>query len=138
MANVGRKNRLQPRPHRIGARVECAMDAQVVGLTAEIEVAEDARKVMLVVHTGQRPFVAIRRAIVTFEAFVICPHRASRVLGRKFGSAPFGQQLMESWAIEPRRIVIYQARDVAFLPMLFERMEEVAGPSGAALEEAER
>src|SRR5271156_4148366 len=76
VADVGRENRLQPRSHRIGARVKRAMHAQVIGLATEIEVAEDSREVVLLANSSQRPFVAIRRTIVTFEAFVICPHRA--------------------------------------------------------------
>src|SRR6202167_6332585 len=138
MADVGRKNRLQPSTHWIGARVERAMDAQVISLAAEVEVAENSREVVLLAHSGQRPFVAIGRAIVTLEAFVVGPHRARRVLRDKFGTAVLGEQLMQARAIEPRRIVIHQTRTVALFPMLFERVEQVAGPSRAALEKSER
>ena len=138
VSDIGREDRLQPRPHRIGARVERAMDAQVVGLATEIEVGEDSREVVFVAHPGQRPFVAIRRAIVTLEAFVVGSFSARGILRDEFGTAVLGEQLMQPRAIESRRIIVRQAGNVAFLPMLFERMEQVAGPSRAALEKAKR
>src|SRR5580700_7566811 len=110
------------------------MDAQVIGLATEIEVAENSREVVLVAHSRQRPFVAIRRAIVTLEAFVVGPHRARRVLRDELRTTVLREQLMQSRAIESRRIVIYQAGNVALFPMLFERMQQVASPARTALQ----
>src|SRR5579862_8423134 len=94
VTDVRREDRLQPRTHRIGACVERAMDAQIISLASEIEVAEDSREVVLVANSCERPFVAIRRAVVTLEAFVVGSHRARRVLRDKFRTAVLREQLM--------------------------------------------
>src|SRR6266851_8032020 len=137
MADVGGENRLQARAHRIAACVERAIDAQVVGLATEVEVAEDSREVVLLADARVRPFVAIRGAIMTLDTFVVSPRRARRILRDELGPAIFREQLMQARAIEPRRIVVHESGKIALFPMLLERMEQVAGPSGAAFEEAE-
>src|SRR5271155_3767777 len=113
------------------------MDAQIIGLAAEIKVAEDSREVVLLAHPGQRPFVAVGRAIVTPEALVVGPLRARRAFCAESMPAPLGEQFMQPRAIESRGNVVREAGDLAVLPMIFERVEQAAGPSRAALEKSE-
>ena len=50
--DVGAEDRLKAQFHRIGARVEGAMDAGIVGLAAEKEILKDAREVVLLAHAA--------------------------------------------------------------------------------------
>jgi len=100
VADVGGENRLQPRAHRIAARVERAIDAQVIGLAAEVEVAEDSREVMLLADASVRPFVAICGAIVTLDTFVVSPAPSAPNSSRRIRGRHIREQLMQPRAIE--------------------------------------
>jgi len=73
MADVGGENWLQACAHRIAACVECAIDAQVVGLAAEVKLAEIRAKSC----SSRTPVCAhssrSAATIVTLDTFVVSP-----------------------------------------------------------------
>src|SRR5262249_13221947 len=105
------------------------------GFAAEIErIDEERAQIADFGHRTRRELVEQRGPLDHEDAV----RARAQALGGKPGAAELAKQPLQEIEIERRRIeVAFQRRDVAFLPMLDDIVEEIERPGDAALEEAE-
>ena len=120
VTDVAAEDRLKAQLEGIGARIECPMDAGIVGLASEKEILEDTREVVFLAHTTSRPFVAVRTAIVPRNALIVGAIELFARRGDVFATAILPEQGEQLRTIQERRVVVLQAFKVALLPMLLE------------------
>src|SRR5262249_46784197 len=123
------------RPQRVEATIEGDRDHPVIGFAAEIErIDEERAQIADLGHRARRELVEQLGPLDHEDAV----RARAQALGRKPGAAELAKQPLQEIEIELRRIeVARQRRDVAFLPMLDDIVEEIERPGDAALEEAE-
>ncbi len=138
MADVRAEDRVETRPHRVGAGVEGPRVGGVVRLAAEVEPRhEEIADVLLLLDAATEVVVGVLHPAVERRVRVALEALAARDgLDHLGPSVPPGQ-LQQPPAVEPARVRGLDGLPVALLPVADEVRVEHAGPAHPALQERE-